>query len=40
MKNGQPETICYTIEREFLAKITVRELVNRMIQSHAGTGRK
>lgn len=34
MKNGRQETICYTIEREFLAKITVAELVNRIIQTH------
>ncbi len=35
MKNGKQETIRYTIEREFLAKITVAELVNRIIQTHA-----
>lgn len=34
MKNGRQETIRYTIEREFLAKITVAELVNRIIQTH------
>ena len=34
MKNGKPETIRYTIEREFLAKITVTELINRIIQAH------
>lgn len=34
MKNGKQETTRYTIEREFLAKITVTELVNRMIQTH------
>ena len=34
MKNGKQETIRYTIEREFLAKITVAELVNRIIQTH------
>lgn len=34
MKDGRRETICYTIEREFLAKITVAELVNRIIQTH------
>ena len=33
MENGR--RICYTIEREFLAKITVTELVNRIIQTHA-----
>ena len=33
MKNGKQE-ICYTIEREFLAKITVAELINRIIQNH------
>lgn len=34
MKDGKQETICYTIEREFLAKITVAELINRIIQPH------
>ncbi len=34
MKNGKQETTRYTIEREFLAKITVTELVNRIIQTH------
>ena len=34
MNDGEQETICYTIEREFLAKITVAELVNRIIQTH------
>ena len=34
MKNGKQETTRYTIEREFLAKITVAELVNRIIQTH------
>lgn len=34
MKNGKQKTIRYTIEREFLAKITVTELVNRIIQTH------
>lgn len=34
MKNGKQETVRYTIEREFLAKITVAELVNRIIQTH------
>lgn len=34
MKDGEQETICYTIEREFLAKITVAELVNLIIQIH------
>ena len=34
MKNGRQEAIRYTIEREFLAKITVTELVNRIIQTH------
>lgn len=33
MKNGKRE-IHYTIEREFLAKITVAELINRIIQNH------
>lgn len=35
LKNGKQETTRYTIEREFLAKITVAELVNRIIQTHA-----
>ena len=34
MKSGKQETIRYTIEREFLAKITVAEFVNRIIQTH------
>jgi len=34
LKNDKQETIHYTIEREFLAKITVTELVNRIIQTH------
>lgn len=34
MKNGRQEMMSYTIEREFLAKITVTELVNRIIQTH------
>lgn len=34
MKNEKEKTIRYTIEREFLAKITVTELVSRIIQSH------
>ena len=34
MKNGKQKTTRYTIEREFLAKITVAELVNRIIQTH------
>ena len=34
MKNDKQETTRYTIEREFLAKITVAELVNRIIQTH------
>ena len=34
MKNSKPQTISYTIEREFLAKVTVAEFVNRIIQNH------
>ncbi len=34
LKNDKQETTRYTIEREFLAKITVAELVNRIIQTH------
>lgn len=34
MKDGNQEKISYTIEREFLNKITVAELVSRIIQSH------
>lgn len=34
MKNSKPQAISYTIEREFLAKITVTEFVNRIIQHH------
>ncbi len=34
MKDGRRETVCYTVEREFLAKINVAELVNRIIQTH------
>lgn len=34
MNDGEQETICYTVEREFLAKITVAELVTLIIQAH------
>ena len=34
LKNEKQETTRYTIEREILAKITVAELVNRIIQTH------
>ncbi|MBD5096684.1 MAG: hypothetical protein HDT40_06745 [Lachnospiraceae bacterium] len=34
LNNGRQETIRYTIEREFLSKITVTELINRIIQAH------
>lgn len=34
MNDSEQETICYTIEREFLAKITVAELVNLIIHAH------
>lgn len=34
MKNKQYEVISYTIEREFLAKINITELVSRIIQAH------
>lgn len=34
LKNENYEAISYTIERDFLAKITVMELVNRIIKSH------
>ncbi len=40
MKNDKQEAIRYTIEREFLAKITVAELVNRIIQTHVKEQRK
>lgn len=34
MRNEKQETTGYTIEREFLSKITAEELVRRIIQSH------
>ena len=34
MKNGKPQTISYTIEREFLGKVSVAEFVNHIIQNH------
>lgn len=34
MKNEEQETICYTIEREFSGKITVKELVRHIIREH------
>ena len=34
MENTRNETINYTIERKFLAKISVAEFVKRIIQSH------
>lgn len=38
MKKEKQEAISYTIEREFLSKITVAELVNRIIQNHIKNG--
>lgn len=34
MKGRKRETVRYTIEREFLEKFTVTELINRMISHH------
>ena len=34
MENTRNETISYTIERKFLARISVTEFVSRIIQSH------
>lgn len=34
MRNEKQDAISYTIEREFLSKITVKELVSRIIKSH------
>lgn len=34
MENTRNETIGYTVERKFLARISVKEFVNRIIQSH------
>ena len=34
MENARSETISYTIERKFLARISVTEFVSRIIQSH------
>lgn len=40
MKNKKQEVISYTVEREFLSKITVTEFVNHIIQSHGKTPQK
>ena len=34
MENTRNETISYTIERKFLARISVKEFVSHIIQSH------
>ena len=34
MDNTRNESISYTIERKYLAQISVTEFVSRMIQSH------
>lgn len=34
MRNDKQDAISYTIEREFLSKITVKELLSRIIKSH------
>lgn len=34
MENSKREEINYIVEREFLSKITLTELVNNIIQSH------
>lgn len=34
LQKEKQETISYTIEREFLSKLTVAELVSRIIRSH------
>lgn len=31
---GKKESVQYTVEREFLSKITVKELIIRIIKSH------
>ncbi len=40
MKHDRQETTRYTIQREFLAKITAKELVNRIIQNHVNNYEK
>lgn len=40
LKNKKQEVISYTVEREFLSKITVTEFVNHIIQSHGKTPQK
>ncbi len=34
LKKEKPKELSYIIEREFLSKITVTELINHIIQSH------
>lgn len=34
MKKKEQEAVCYIIEREFLKKVTDREMIKRMIRSH------
>ena len=31
---GKKESVSYTVEREFLSKVTVEELLARIIKSH------
>ena len=39
-KSLKDVTIQYTIEREFLSRITIKELLRRIIQSHAANSTK
>lgn len=39
-KNSKKITIRYVIEREYLSRITVTELISRIIRSHAGEDRR
>lgn len=34
LKREQSEAICYTVEREFLAKFSAKELIERIIKIH------
>ena len=39
-KNSKKITIRYVIEREYLSRITVTELISRIICAHVGEDRK
>ena len=34
MKKKQRQTLCYTIEREYLKQISISQLLNQIVRSH------